>query len=154
MPDEPRRRTTNTRRPLWDRRILCGALFAGAVCATTTTSRPARPDLWGGDLPLLAGILAEAVSKVANLGSMLTQIVTQVNLMRTMLSGVDPGSFTALTTFLRTASRTEGALTGGIDSLTYTLRQIDGQFTASPRSRPLTTCKGFSSARPATTENW
>jgi hypothetical protein len=101
-------------RRVWRRGSLWGALFA-CTLSVTTTGVPARADLWGGDLPLLTGILAEAISEVTNLASMLTQIVTQVNLMRTMLSGLDPGSLSALMTFLRTATRTESTLTGGID---------------------------------------
>lgn len=105
-------------------------LVATAILMASTGAvfAPARADLWGGDLPLLAGILAEAITEVGNLSSMLTQIVDEAQLMKTMLSGLDAASFSSLTTFLRTAERAAGDLTEGIRSMSYSLRSVDTEF--------------------------
>lgn len=104
------------------------ALVAGVLASTCTFPRPARADLWGGDLPLLAGILAEAIAEVSNLSSMLTQILEEAQLMKTMLSGLDPTSFSSLTAFLRTAEATAAGLTVGVRSMSYSLGRVDTEF--------------------------
>ena len=96
-------------RALSRRRILAGALGCAALTGDVTRVAPARADLWGGDLPLLAGILVQAVLEVTNLASMLTQIINEVQMMTTMLKAVESGSSTAqLSSAWTTAMRGRG----------------------------------------------
>lgn len=117
-------------------RTLVAGLVAGLIGAACTWTRPARGDLWGGDLPLLAGILAEAFAEVSNLSSMVTQVVEQVRLLKTLISGLDSRSFAAVTEVLRDAERTQAALTTGIQSMSYSLQRIDDEFGALYPSDP------------------
>jgi P-type conjugative transfer protein TrbJ len=107
---------------------LTATLAAAWLAMAGAWASPARADLWGGDLPLLAGILAEAFSEVSNLSSMVEQVVEQVRLMRTMISGLDASSFAALTELLREAETTHDTLTAGIRSMSYSLGRIDSEF--------------------------
>jgi len=115
-------------RTLTRRRVLSGALACGALAADFTHAAPARADFFGGDLPLLAGILAQAIEEVINLGSMLSQIVNEVQMMTTMLKAVSSGSFPALVAFINTARSSYNTLTSGVRSMTYTLGRIDNEY--------------------------
>lgn len=111
------------------RRLGLTAVLAAAWLGTAGGwASPARADLWGGDLPLLAGILAEAFSEVGNLSTMVEQVVEQVRLMRTMISSVDASSFAALTELLHSAETAHDTLTTGIRSMSYSLGRIDSEF--------------------------
>jgi hypothetical protein len=110
------------------RRALAGALAYGALTADLTRATSARADFFGGDLGLLAGILAQSISEVANLASMLTQIASQVQMMTTMLKAVGSGSFPALVAFIGTARTSYNTLTSGVRSMTYSLARIDADY--------------------------
>jgi conjugal transfer/entry exclusion protein len=117
-------------RRLTRRRSLAVALLTGALGTCAPTTRTAEADLFGGDLPLLAGILAEAVVQVSNLVSIVTQVVEEVNLMKTMVTGLDSGSFSALMGFIQAARTTYGTLTSGIRSMSYSLDRVDREYQA------------------------
>ena len=111
------------------RRRSLGAALSLAVLATDVArTQPAHADFFGGDLPLLAGILAEAITQVVNLGSMLTQIVMEVNMMKTMLTGLESGSFEGLANFLTTFARSYNQLTSGVNAMSYRMHAIDSEF--------------------------
>lgn len=115
-------------RTLTRRRILSGAVGCTALTGTVTRSEPARADLWGGDLPLLAGILVQAIMEVSNLASMLTQIINEVQMMTTMLKAIESGSFPALMQFIGAARSSYDTLTAGVRSMTYSLGRIDAEY--------------------------
>jgi hypothetical protein len=109
------------------RAVLCG-LLVSMIGATAVWTRPARADFWGGDLPLLTGILTEAIAEVSNLSTMVTQILEEVRLTRMLASGLDSGAFSSLSTFLHATEITASTLTSGIRSMSYSLDRIDGEF--------------------------
>ena len=110
------------------RRILSGALACVALTGDVTRTDCARADLFGGDLPLLSGILVQSIMQVSNLASMLTQIFNEVRLMTTMLKAIGSGSFPALVQFIGTARSSYNTLTSGVRSMTYSLGRIDGEY--------------------------
>jgi conjugal transfer/entry exclusion protein len=110
------------------RRALSGALGCAVGTGSLTVAESARADLFGGDLPLLAGILVQAVMQVSNLASMLTQIINQVRLMTTMLKAIGSGSFPALMQFIGTTRTSYNTLTSGVRSMTYSLGRIDSEY--------------------------
>jgi conjugal transfer/entry exclusion protein len=110
------------------RRVLSGALVWSLLATQVTRTKDARADLWGGDLPLLAAILGNAISTVSQLTSMLTQIAYQVSMLKTMLSQVNSGSFTSLVNFIVAARSSFNTLTWGVRSMAYTLSRIDAEY--------------------------
>ena len=110
------------------RRVLSGALVWSILASQGSRPKDARADLWGGDLPLLAAILANAISTVSQLTSMLTQIAYQVGMLKTMLSQVDSGSFTSLVNFIVAARSSYSTLTSGVRSMAYTLSRVDAEY--------------------------
>jgi conjugal transfer/entry exclusion protein len=110
------------------RRILSGALACAALTGDMTRTECARADLFGGDLPLLSGILVQSIMQVSNLASMLTQIFNEVRLMTTMLKAIGSGSFPALVQFIGTARTSYNTLTSGVRSMTYSLGRIDSEY--------------------------
>ena len=110
------------------RRALSGALACSVLARQMTLATSARADFWGGDLPLLAAILAQSIIQVSNLASMLTQLINQVNMMTTMLKAVGSGSFPALLNFIAAAHNSYNTLTYGVHSMTYSLARIDAEY--------------------------
>ena len=110
------------------RRLLSGALVCSVLAGEATRAEPARADLWGGDLALLAAILGNAISTVTQLTSMLTQVAYQVSMLKTMLSQVQSGSFTSLLNFIVTARSSFNTLTFGVRAMAYTLSRIDAEY--------------------------
>jgi conjugal transfer/entry exclusion protein len=111
------------------RRVLSSALVYSLLATQVTRLKDARADLWGGDLPLLAAILANAISTVTQVTSMLTQIVYQVGMLKTMLSQVNSGSFTSLINFVAAARSSYSTLITGVHAMAYTLSRIDAEYT-------------------------
>jgi conjugal transfer/entry exclusion protein len=107
---------------------LAGSLALGALVTELGAAHPAQADLFGGDLPLLAAILTQAISQVSNLASMLTQIVNQVAMMKTLLTAASSGSFTALLQFISLVRSSYNTLTFGIRSMAYTIGRIDAEY--------------------------
>jgi conjugal transfer/entry exclusion protein len=110
------------------RRVLSGTLVWSVLASQVTRTERAQADLWGGDLPLLAAILANAISTVSQLTSMLTQVAYQVSMLKTMLSQVNSGSFTSLVNFIVAARSSFNTLTWGVQSMAYTLSRIDAEY--------------------------
>jgi conjugal transfer/entry exclusion protein len=111
----------------WPRRHLLFAALAGAVARLLRPSS-ARADLFGGDDVILSGILAQAIAEVSTLGSMLTSIMSQLELVRTELSALDPHSFQSLYDLVDDLSLGYDALTSGIQSVGYTLASVNARF--------------------------
>jgi hypothetical protein len=116
-------------RTLGRRTILSAALGFSALAREMTGAKTARADFFGGDLPLLAAILANTISMVTQMTSMVTQIAYQVQMLETMIKGLDHASFTSIVSFINTARYTANSLTSGLRSMSYTLARIDGEFT-------------------------
>jgi hypothetical protein len=110
------------------RRALSAGLGCAALAREVTRAAPARADLFGGDIPILVGILTQSVMEVSNLASMVTQIINQVELMTTMLKAIGSGSFSALVQFINTARNSYTTLTSGVRSMSYTLNRIDSEY--------------------------
>jgi P-type conjugative transfer protein TrbJ len=110
------------------RRCLSGALVLGVLGPEVTFTVPARADLWGGDLPLLAAILAQAISMVSQTASMLTQIAYQVKMLQTMIANLDHASFSSILSFINTARYTYNSLTSNVQAMSYSLSRVDSEF--------------------------
>jgi hypothetical protein len=96
------------------RRVARRTLVFAALLAALAASPAAHADLLGGDLPILSGILAEAVTEVSDLASTLANIESQVRMMQTMLSHLDPKSFAALLTLVQDATYSYSHVVGGL----------------------------------------
>jgi len=114
-------------RTLRRRQLLSGALASFALAAVTV-STPARADLFGGDLGLLAAILGQTISMVGQMATMITQITYQVNMLEMMTKNLNHASFASIVSFINTARYSFNSLTWGIRSMSYRLSQIDGEF--------------------------
>jgi conjugal transfer/entry exclusion protein len=114
-------------RRLFSRRNL---VFASVAALAARLSRPklARADFWGGDIPILIGILTQAVATVTHLASMLINLKAQLDAMNTMLSSLDAASFQSLLTVIGNTELSYNALTGDIASMGYTLESVNSQF--------------------------
>ena len=110
------------------RQLLSGAIAGCVLTSELTIAEPARADFWGGDIPILAAILAQTISIVTQTASMLTQITYQVKMLETMVKSLDHASFLQIVQFINTARYTFNSLTWGIRSMGYTLKRIDGEF--------------------------
>jgi P-type conjugative transfer protein TrbJ len=110
------------------RRLIAGAIACSALGSGLTPSTPARADFWGGDLPLLAAILAQTISIVTQTASMVTQLTYQVKMLETMVKNLDHASFLQIVSFINTARYTLNSLTWGVRSMGFTLARIDGEF--------------------------
>ena len=78
------------------RKILSGALACGVFVEIEARTVPAEADFFGGDLPLLVGILTQSISSALSLANLVIQTANQVRMMTTMLQQVSQGSFPAL----------------------------------------------------------
>lgn len=114
-------------RTLTRRRALTGTVGV-LLLAGVGAPQTAEADLWGGDLGLLAQILTQVLAEVAQLASMISELVTMINLMKTELSALDSGSFWALLSFIQTAQMSYNALTGGVQSMAYGIGQVNADF--------------------------
>ena len=110
------------------RKILSGALACGVLAELETRTVPAEADFFGGDLPLLVGILTQSISSALSLANLVVQTANQVRMMTTMLQQVSQGSFPALIAFINTARSTYSSLTWGVRSMSYQLARIDSEY--------------------------
>ena len=110
------------------RQLLSGAIAGGVLASEWTIAESARADFWGGDIPILAAILAQTISIVTQTASMLTQITYQVKMLETMIKNLDHASFLQIVQFINTARYTLNSLTWGVRSMGFTLARIDGEF--------------------------
>jgi P-type conjugative transfer protein TrbJ len=110
------------------RRILSGLLACAAALEIATADEPAEADFFGGDIPLLIGILTQSISSALSLTNLVLQAINQVRMMTTLLQQVGKGSFPALVAFINTARFSFNSLTWGIRSMSYQLARIDSDF--------------------------
>jgi hypothetical protein len=110
------------------RRILSGLVACGFALEVTTHEATAEADFFGGDIPLLIGILTESISSALSLTNLVLQTINQVHMMTTLLQQVGKGSFPALVAFINTARFSFNSLTWGVRSMSYQLARIDNDF--------------------------
>jgi conjugal transfer/entry exclusion protein len=118
---------------LLTRRGLLAAVAGGVLVGLVPA--PAAADLWGADLGPLTTLVGQSVTQIAQFASMisqfasmLAQMIAMVNLMKTELSALKSGDLMALLSFVETAQMGYRELTGGVQSMAYTMGQIDGDF--------------------------
>jgi conjugal transfer/entry exclusion protein len=114
------------RRILARRHLLAAALAAAA--AYLRKPKSARADFWGGDIPILVGILTQAVATVSNLASMLVNLKEQLDAMNTMLSALDAASFQSVLALIGNSDLSYAQLTDNVASIGYTLQSVQSQF--------------------------
>lgn len=64
------------------------AMLLAATCLSLTTPTPARADFFGGDIPLLTSILAQAIQQLAQLRSILGTGSDTLGLLRDVNEGI------------------------------------------------------------------
>jgi len=96
--------------------------------------RSARADLYGGDIPILTGILTEATSTVSNLVNMLSVLRQQLAATNEMLSKLDPASYESMASLVRSNQLSYEQLTNGVNSIGFTLGNVNTQFRSVYRS--------------------
>jgi P-type conjugative transfer protein TrbJ len=101
---------------------------AAAGSAVGIEAEPAHADLFGGDLPLLAAILTQAIAQASSLANMVLQLANQIRMMTTLLQQVGSGSFPALISFIQSARSAYSTLTLGVQSMSYRLSRIDADY--------------------------
>jgi hypothetical protein len=116
------------RRILARRKLLFAAL--AALAAHLSKPKATRADLWGGDIPILVGILTQAVATVSNLAGMLVNLKQQLDAMNTMLSALDAASFQSVLALIGNTDLSYAELTANIASIGYTLQSVQTQFHA------------------------
>lgn len=92
------------------------------------TSEEVSADLFGGDVTVLTNIFATSIQTVSTLGSMLTTLETQLELLTTMLSQLDPASFQELVDLIESNELSYGELTQNVSSMGHTLLTVNTQF--------------------------
>jgi P-type conjugative transfer protein TrbJ len=103
-------------------------LLLAATLGLVVAEQPAYADLFGGDLPLLTGILAQAITEVSDLGATLQNIQTQVTLMKTELSRLDPTSFATVLNLINDVTYSYSNVVSGVSSIGYTLQAVNASF--------------------------
>ena len=102
------------------------AFVTAIVIATLLIAKPARADFWGGDLPLLAQILANSIQQLAKLQSILGTGQDTLGLLREVNRGLRDA-----VQLIRTANQTlkPGALSdlGDLDQVLSKVEQLYGR---------------------------
>jgi P-type conjugative transfer protein TrbJ len=88
-------------------------------------AREAKADLFGGDLPILAGILVQAISTVTHLVEMVSAIRTQITMMERMLSHLDIQSFSDVVNLVRSSQQAYRMLVNDVHSIEYTMAGVE-----------------------------
>jgi P-type conjugative transfer protein TrbJ len=114
-------RSTIVRKPC----VVLAVLVGLAVSAPLNS---ARADLFGGDLPILAGILTQSIQTVTNLVQQLNALRTQITMMKTMLSRLDVSSFANVMQTIRSSQTAYNILAGDVRSIDYTIQGVNRQF--------------------------
>jgi conjugal transfer/entry exclusion protein len=102
-----------------------------ALCASVGVMGPpreSRADLFGGDLPLLAGILVQSISTVTTLVEQLNTLRTQITLIRTMLSRLNGQSFTDVSRLLADSELAYSTLMGSVRAIGHTVAAVNRDF--------------------------
>jgi conjugal transfer/entry exclusion protein len=107
------------------RSLLFAALVTPAVLAPP---RDARADFFGGDLPLLSGILAQAIATVTNLVNMLSAIRNQIAQMEQLLSHLSLSSFSDVMRTIRSSQLAYNILAGDVRSIEYTIEGVNRRY--------------------------
>ena len=110
------------------RRIIRNGFAVAALAGALAFTGPAQADLFGGDVAELAAILAETIAQGITLGSQLTQLVRQVQMMQTMLSRLDPASYNAILALINDTELSYSQLVAQVNSIGYTLQGVNAEF--------------------------
>lgn len=114
------------RRSILRKPTVLMALLVGL--AVSTPVNDAKADLFGGDIPILAGILTQSIQTVLNLVQQLNALKTQITMMKTMLSRLDVSSFSNVMQTIRSSELAYNVLAGDVRSIEYTVNGVNRQF--------------------------
>jgi conjugal transfer/entry exclusion protein len=106
----------------------CFVLAVLVGLAVSTPAHQADADLFGGDIPILAGILAQSIQTVTNLVQQLNALKMQITMMKTMLSRLDVSSFSDVMRTIRSTEFAYNTLVGDVRSIEYTINGVNRQF--------------------------
>ncbi len=100
------------------------------ITMTTTYSRPAKADLWGGDVAVLVQILANAVQQLAQLQKILSTGSDTLGIMKDINNGLKQG----LSIISIINPKFNPGLYGNLDTADKVLRAIEDLYGAIPQN--------------------
>lgn len=111
-------------------RKATSAVLAVLLALTVSAPRPARADLFGGDVAVLSAILAEDLLQGITLANQLTQMTQQVKATMQTLKTLDPRSFTGVQDLLQTTDTAVMQLNSNITGLDMNLGRMQAELQA------------------------
>jgi conjugal transfer/entry exclusion protein len=108
------------------RSLIVAALLAGPAVAIYEND--AHADLFGGDLPLLGGILTQALATVSNLASMYETLKSQLATLERTLSHLSLSSFSDVMQTIRSTQFTYNMIAGDVRSIGYTINAVNQRY--------------------------
>lgn len=108
-------------------------LVMGILCWTVLTPKPAKADLFGGDVAVLAQILANAIQQLAQLKQILSNGSDTLGLMRDINRGIREG----LTVIQMINPRFNPGIYGSLETADQVLRIIDDLYGKIPQTAEL-----------------
>lgn len=108
------------------RTALVAALAASLL--TVPPPRPARADIFGGDLVELAAILSELLSQGLQLANQIEQLQTQIRYTEQTLKQLDPTSFSGLVNTFNTLKWNYQSIAGQVQTIGFTASHVQSDF--------------------------
>jgi type IV secretion system protein TrbJ len=103
-------------------------VVAFAVCLASLASRPARADLFGGDVAVLASILAQLVQTYTQIKQQVDTIKRHSEYWQQTLKNLDPTSFNQVLGLYNQGRYTYDSLVADAQSIGYGLQTLDQNF--------------------------
>jgi P-type conjugative transfer protein TrbJ len=105
--------------------VLC---LLAIVPFTNAWPRPAHADLFGGDVAVLSGILAQSVQTVTQLKSQLDQWDKQIQYTRETLARLNPTSYSDLLALYHETKAARVKLLNDVNAIGYDVDQVNTSF--------------------------
>jgi type IV secretion system protein TrbJ len=109
-------------------KCLKKAAVIAAIVGACGLARPARADLFGGDVAVLTGILAEAINQDIQLKTQIDNLQRQVEFARQNVKQLDPTSFNSLTSFYNQSKLSYAQLKNDLQQIDYTMQGVNANF--------------------------
>jgi len=94
----------------------------------TLSEEGAHADLFGGDLPLLGGILAQSIQTVLNLVQMLDTLKRQIYTIERTFATLNFSSFSNVLATIRQTQFTYNMIANDVRSIGYTIAAVDQKY--------------------------
>src|SRR5436305_163120 len=108
------------------RHIACSGLLATAMLLVGST--PARADLWGADVGVLTGILAEIIQEYIQVMQVVQYSRQQVDYWKQTTKQLDPRSFDQIAGLYDQSRYSYQAMASDMQTMGYELHTVDQNF--------------------------